>query len=171
MSNKLTDISILRGLKNLESLFLSFNQLADISSLNGLINLKRLALGSNQISNISVLSELKFLKDLDLSHNQLVEIKDLNSLKALKSLDLSQNRLADISPLSELNLSNLKLTNNEICEFPKWLLNTSMEIFSIEENYSREGINIYNNPIKDVPIELIKLGKEAIGDYFNSLIN
>ena len=58
-NNKITDISALSGLANLEVLYLDYNQIADISVLSGLTNLTVLDLDNNKITDISALQKLK----------------------------------------------------------------------------------------------------------------
>ena len=75
---KLTDISALSGLVQLEVLNFSHNQLTDISGLSGLGQLRILYLSHNQLTDISGLSGLGQLRALYLYNNQLT--------RAVKSL-------------------------------------------------------------------------------------
>jgi len=54
-NNGISDISLLSGLTNLESLYLNLNSISDIIPLAGLTNLENLRLRSNDISNIGPL--------------------------------------------------------------------------------------------------------------------
>jgi Leucine-rich repeat (LRR) protein len=116
-SNQISDIVILKVLKQLRSLDLSSNEIIDIAVLKELKQLTFLNLSSNQISNIAVLKELKQLTFLNLSSNQISDIVILKELKQLRSLDLSFNGIIDITVLKELKqLTSLDLSGNEIID-------------------------------------------------------
>jgi internalin A len=166
--NKINDISMLKGLGNLKELYMSSNQISDISMLYELGNLKELYLSSNQISDISMLKELGNLTRLDLSFNQISDISMLKELGNLNYLDLSSNQISDISMLKELgNLTRLHLSSNQISELPEEIMELPMEI-KWERDW-RGGIFLKNNPLEYPPIEIVKQGKEAIKNYFQSL--
>ncbi len=156
-------ISILKELKSLTSLDLGYNQLTDISALKELKSLTRLELWRNRIVDISALKELKSLTYLELSHNQLTDISALKELKSLTYLDLENNQISDISALKELkSLRSLYLGNNKITEFSDWIRDFP--------NLKTEFLKIFeNNPIENVPVEIIEKGKEAIKAYFVDL--
>ncbi len=116
--NQISDISALSSLTNLKDLDLNDNQISDISALSSLTNLNKLSLWYNQISDISVLSSLTNLNKLLLWHNQISNISSLSSLTKLEELDLSGNQISDISALSSLtNLKKLDLRQNEIRDY------------------------------------------------------
>ncbi|MFL0198657.1 leucine-rich repeat domain-containing protein [Clostridium sp. WILCCON 0269] len=78
--NKISDISPLQGLVNLQTLDLSSNPISNISALNGLTNLQHLWLDNNQISDINSLKGLTNLKILVIGHNK-VNTTDEQSLQ------------------------------------------------------------------------------------------
>ena len=82
--NKITDISPLSQLVNLEWLNLEFNEITDISPLSKLVNLKVLDLGG---------------RSLNVRHNWITDISPLSQLVNLKVLDLAWNEITDIAPL------------------------------------------------------------------------
>jgi len=168
LSNReIKDISFLKNFTNLISLKLSNNQISDISSLKELKNLTVLDLSNNKISDISSLKELTNLTILDLSNNQISDIFSLKELNNLTELNLSSNKLFEISALKELiNLTNLSLKNNSIRELPEWLIEfTEMDILWTNE-LKNNAITLFENPILEPPIEIVKQGKNAIIEYF-----
>ena len=114
---KLTDISALASLKNLNELDLSACvELTDISALASLKNLKVLRLyRCFKLTDISALASLENLEALYLKCcKKLTDISALASLKNLKQLDISLNGfvLTDISALASLkNLNELFLND------------------------------------------------------------
>ena len=106
-SSQISDISVLSGLMNLQSLSLDYlNQISDISVLSGLTKLQTLSLAFNPISDISALSGLTKLQTLSLAFNPISDISALSGLTKLQDLGLSSNEISDISALK--GLMNLK---------------------------------------------------------------
>ncbi|MGD2086001.1 MAG: COR domain-containing protein [Candidatus Aminicenantes bacterium] len=169
-NNQIADISCLHYLSNLTHLDLSVNQITNISGLRGLSNLTSLNLSSNKMTDISSLRDLSNLTDLDLSSNKITDISSLRDLSNLTDLDLSSNKITDISYLRDLNdLTSLDLTKNEIIELPETIVELGMDIDIDSEYAGKERIFLYGNPIESPPIEILKMGIEAIRVYFKSL--
>jgi internalin A len=167
-SNQISDISMLKELGILTGLYLYSNQISDISMLKELGNLTYLFLSSNQISDVSMLKALVNLEELNLSFNQISEVSILKKLVNLGGLGLRSNKISDITMLKELvNLGLLDLRNNQISELPEEILELPMEIEW--EWLVGGGIFLEDNPLEYPPIEIIKKGKEAIKDYFQSV--
>ena len=126
-------------------------------------------MGSNQISDISFLTELKELASLNLSFNQISDFSCLAELKGLSSLDLSFNKISDISFLVKLKgLTNLNLRDNLIRELPRCLAEGRMAI-EVDKKYTFNCINLYNNPIEEPPLEIVRQGNAAILNYYDQL--
>ena len=83
----ISDISVLSGLTNLETLWLWGNNITDISALSGLTNLEWLDLDENNISDISALSGLTNLEGLSLDKNNISDISALVSNAGISSGD------------------------------------------------------------------------------------
>ncbi|CAG1023459.1 Internalin A [Patescibacteria group bacterium] len=166
--NLLSDISVLKQLKNLSQLNLSNSQISDISVLKELKNLTQLDLSNNQISDISVLRELKNLFQLNLSSNKISNINILKELNNLSHIDLSNNKISDIRILKKLkNLSQIDLQDNQIKILSEWLLDFHLPI-KWEWEWGNE-MYLAGNPLEQPPPEIIKQGNEAIRTYFEQL--
>jgi internalin A len=166
--SQISDISDLEGLSNLTQLYLWKNQISDISALRNLSHLTVLNLASNRISNISILKDLKHLSDLNLADNQISDISALKGLTGLKTLNLAANRISDIAVLKGLTgLTDLNLTNNKISHLPVEIVDGNMEI-KWEFDLSK-GIFLEGNPLENLPVEIVKRGRDAIKSYFKSL--
>ena len=191
--NQISDIRFLEKLTGLQSLDLSYNQISDIRFLEKLTGLQLLALSYNQISDIRFLKNLMGLQSLDLRKNQILDTRFLENLMGLQSLDLSSNSISDISFIEKLTglqslylsynqisdisfiekltgLQSLYLHSNQISDIKPLLLllDNGLEI-SLEEYDFRSNINIYNNPITNPPLKIVKQGREAVIRYFESI--
>ena len=145
-NNRISDVSPLTNLTNLEGLYLSENRISDIAPLEKLINLKVLHLhfGGNQISDLLPLSDLVELEQLALSSNRISDISPLEKLINLKTLHLGINQISDITPLSNLTeLVELSLNDNKI-----------VDISPIENLTNLVQVNLKNNPIRDLSLLL-----------------
>ncbi len=110
---KISDVSALKGLKQVRWLWLNSNQIRDVSALRELRELTSLHLESNQLGDADSLKELRQLKELSINHNQLHDVSALKELRQLRYLDLGYNQVTDLSALKELKLLNhLDLRNN-----------------------------------------------------------
>ncbi len=168
-SNSISDGSFLSHLTGLTSLDLSSNSISDGSFLSHLTGLTSLDLSSNRISDGSFLSHLTGLTALDLSFNSISDGSFLSHLTGLTALDLSSNSISDGSFLSHLTgLTALDLSFNSITEIPRWLATGRLAI-KVDEQYAFTCINLYNNPIKEPPLEIVRQGNAAILNYYDQL--
>ena len=106
--NRIADIHLLAGLRNLRTLELAHNDISDIRPLAALTNLAELSLKWNRIADIHLLAELTNLRTLDLSYNNISDIRPLANLTQLRTLWIQENPVTDFTRLSELNLTDLK---------------------------------------------------------------
>ena len=180
-SNKVSDVSDLKELKNLSKLYLRSNKISDVSGLKGLGNLTRLYLHSNRIFDVSFLKNTDNITQLDLSGNKITDFSYLKNVKNLvrldlsgnkisdvSLLDLSSNQISDVSFLKDLkNLSQLFLSNNKIVTLPSTIVDLNMEI-TLKQRYGK-FILLKDNPLKSPPIEIVEQGKEAVKNYFSTV--
>ncbi len=138
--NTLTKIKTLLGLN------LSRNEIEDISDLKIFQNLKYIRLSYNKIKDISIFAETEYLN--------------------LEKLWLSGNQIRDISPIRELKaLKALVLRSNPIKLLPEWICNFNMNI-KWDTEWEDGYIILFNNPLENIPIQVIEQGKESIKQYF-----
>ncbi|MHB0946390.1 MAG: leucine-rich repeat domain-containing protein [Sedimentisphaerales bacterium] len=191
--NRIADITSLDGMKNLRKIFLSNNIIENLSALKGLDNLISIYLGSivahtesmiktapkgNKITDVSSIKDLKKLELLDLSLNSICDISSLKNIKTLKVLVLCGNQIRDIASLQYLSkLSCLLLGNNPIKKLPFWITENDIKIKWDEHQYAnllqpannKRYIVLFDNPLETPPVEIIKQGKKAVRNYFESL--
>ncbi|MCP4217820.1 MAG: GTP-binding protein, partial [bacterium] len=102
--------------------------------------------------------------------NQVSDLSPLQGLTNLTDLNFHSNQVSDLSPLQGLtNLTSLDARNNSISHLPEALLQLDMEIDVDNYGYESEGLLLHGNPLESPPPEIIRQGKTAIKDYFNSL--
>ncbi|MEK6478163.1 leucine-rich repeat domain-containing protein [Catalinimonas sp. 4WD22] len=134
--NKITDISPLSNLKKLKFLDLYFSEVKDISPLKDLTNLQYLDLREGWSDDISSLANLINLIYLDLYWCRIRDISPLVRLKKLRYLLLRDNQLEDISPLSILeSLEVLNLSENSIKDISPISKLTELKSLNLNANY------------------------------------
>ena len=115
--NRIRNYSALSGLVNLQNLWIGDSGIGptDLSPLKNLAKLKSLYAPWCGISNISVLSDKYDLTYLQLFHNNISDISVLKGLVNLNYLSLDMNDVTDISALDGLtNLTYIGLQDNLI---------------------------------------------------------
>lgn len=168
-NNQLSDGQFLKKLTRLTSLDLSFNQISDWQFLGNLRGLTYLNLSFNQISDWRFLKKLTKLTSLDLRNNQIFDAQFLENLTGLTSLGLSNNQVSDGRFLEKLTkLTLLDLRNNKISDLIPFLPLIKKGIPVTSDKYS-PGINLYNNPLDNPPVEIIVQGNAAILRYFEEV--
>jgi len=115
--NRIRDYSALSGLVNLQNLWIGDSGIGptDLSPLKNLTDLKSLYAPWCGISDISVLSDKYDLMYLQLFHNNISYISVLKGLTKLNYLSLNMNDITDISVLDGLtNLTYIGLQDNPV---------------------------------------------------------
>ncbi len=137
--NKVSDISPLAKLTNLRVLGLRDNEISDIPPLSRLINLETLDLYGNKVTDISPLAGLENLKELDLNDNEVSNISSLVGFKNLTHLRLNNNKVSNLSPLAGLDLIGLDLQGNGISD-----------ISPIANLINITSLRLHSNEISDI---------------------
>ena len=139
-SNRVSDLSPLASLINLQVLFFPNNQVSDLSPLAGLINLHELSIDKNPISNLSPLRGLKNLTVLWMGDLQISDLAPLAGLINLKRLQFHGSKVSDLSPLAGLiNLEDISSWGNSISNLSPLAGLTKLE-----------GINFCGGDISDL---------------------
>ena len=93
--NDISDISAVENLKRLKKLNIFCNfKISDLSPLKKLTELEWLSVDNNNITDISDLKDLKNLTYLNLRANNISDVEILKSLKELGNLDISYNNIS-----------------------------------------------------------------------------
>lgn len=153
--SSLSEISDTIGkLQNLQTLVLHSNKIENINvNIFSLEKLKVLDLSRNLIQLIpNEISALTQLDTLNLSMNQIEELPDLSKNVKLAVLNVSNNKLKEFSKICKpelSNLSELKLNNNAIENFPENINALSL----------LKTLELSMNKIKVLPGELVDCNK------------
>ncbi len=167
---QILDILVLKNLTNLTELGLANNNISDISFLKNLKNIRKLDLSDNKIADISVLKNLINIRELNLENNKISDISAIKYIEKLINLYLNNNQISDIQNLSELiYLEYLDLTKNKILKLPQKILNLDINIEYSYGSNSFQAINLFENPLEEPPIEIVKRGNNAIKSWFNAV--
>lgn len=130
------DVTPLRGIGTLDSLYLNNTDVTDINTLSGLkianlslsgtgvrdlsslksMPLRSLNLAGCQVSDISVLSG-KPLEFLDLSSTKTSDLSPLEVGGKLRSLNIRNTQVSDLTPISKIPLSFLDCRGTQVSDF------------------------------------------------------
>lgn len=166
--NLITSIPSGKKLKDLGMLWLISNPIMDLGEISSYRNVTSLSLGSTGLQEISFLKDFTNLHTLHLQENSIQDVSALSDLSNLEVVELADNMISDISTLKNLfpYLTEINLSGNHIKELPPEIVDFGGEISF--ERYS-EGINLYNNPIKNPPLDIVKEGMESVRRYFENI--
>ena len=111
-----SDFNFLSRLTKLKKIVMNASpKLSNLSPLKDMKNLEELSIGSSGISDLSPLSGLTSLKKLDLCNSNISDISALKNLTNLTELKLDNNKITNISYISDLaNLQELSFINNKV---------------------------------------------------------
>lgn len=185
---RLTSISEVRVLANLQDLFLNDTAVSDLSPVAGLTKLDYVRLegcpvsdlsplagkpelahldlgnrsGKGRISDISPLRDCQKLYWLDLRGNQVQDISALAGKSELYLLDLRQNRVRDLSALASCpNLDMLNIDDNQVTSLAP--LANATKLVSL---YARNNQIIDVAPLAGLSaLKNLYLGGNQIADY------
>ncbi|GEM_PF-2859987 len=160
-TQRISDISLLATLTNLEVLDFSYNSVSDISPLSNLHQLKILDFQQNSVSDISVLAIFRQLRYLDFSSNSVSDISKLSNLHHLQYLNFGGNSVSDISALSNLQkLQSLYFWRNKVSD-----------ISALDKLNKLEYLNFSNNSVSNIEslsnlknLQYLKFGNNSVSD-------
>lgn len=110
--------------KTRRSLVINDTKITDISFLKSMTQLEYLTLSNVGLVDIEIIGELKNLDYLDISNNKIKDISSLSKLSKLVTIDISNNNIEDITPLTQCPLSGrIDLRKNPIKQIPKGIFN------------------------------------------------
>ena len=183
--NRISDLSPLSALFQIDRLSVYDNQLADLAPLSGLSDLTSLHLERNHVSDLSPLSPLEKLQDLGLDGNLIQDLSPLAELDSLTNLSLSSNWVEDLSPLADLTqLQQVVVSDNDISdvaplaglEHLRSLVlgsagggNRVSDVTPLGGLVGLENLDLSNNPVTDLSplVDLDQLERFHM-DRFNS---
>jgi hypothetical protein len=117
--NDITDVSLLANLNSLTDVYLGFNDITDLSPLLGLGAIERLNVayntgldGDDAVQQVSTLTTLTYLS---IGYNGVTDVGPLANLASLEQLSLESGNVSDIGPLASLgSLTELNVQQNHL---------------------------------------------------------
>ncbi len=114
---KLTDISAIACMSNLQRVYIQEMPVSDISVINGLQQLESLTVSEGLVADISSLTDLPVLRSVRLSQNRITDLSALAVFSALEEFDAASNQISDISVFSSMTgLTSIRLSMNPITD-------------------------------------------------------
>lgn len=175
-NNKISNLTSLSKLNNIESLSLTDNPIKDISSLKNL-NLQELRINNTPLRDISPLVNINTIDVLSIGNN-IEDIEPLKYLKKLRLLNISSKNTIDICHIKNLeNLDNLSIKGGNVSNID-CLKNLSKLTFLILEDMPLKDVSVIKNfkklkflHLTNVPVENID-AIESLKEFSSvSLIN
>jgi internalin A len=115
--NKISDLSALAHVPNLQTLHCYWNEISDLSALAHVPNLQTLHCTNNPISDLSALAHVPNLQTLYCSYNPISDLSALAHVPNLQTLHCSDNQISDLSALAHVpNLQTLYCSDNQISD-------------------------------------------------------
>jgi len=96
------DLSVVAGMKDLESLSAAHNSVRDTAPLAKLKKLDRLDLAHTQVADLTVIAELSTLTELTLDDTAITDVSALAKLTKLEKLGIQHTQVKDTSALKAL---------------------------------------------------------------------
>ena len=95
----LKDIRLLKELKNLQILRISYTEINDLSPLKELENLQMLYVSNTNIRDLTSIERLENLQDLEVSSTQVSDLRPLKNLINLNVVSLDDLKIKNFEPL------------------------------------------------------------------------
>lgn len=139
-NNKVSDISLLsKSAETLKQVLVNSNIISDVSCLKGTKNLMFLSIDHNLVTTLDPLKESTSLYAISAEYNELTSINGLEDCTELKYIYLAHNRLTDMADISKFvsdsanEISTIDLSNNMISNISE-ISNKNIMCFSIYSN-------------------------------------
>jgi Leucine-rich repeat (LRR) protein len=132
------DISAIRGLTHLQTLFLDNLTIKTLEPLGTLTNLRVLTLSWLKSQNYEVLNNLTNLEELSIYFIPVPNLSLIHDLTRLKKLSLYDNKLHRIYSLKNFtNLTHLSIASNKIGNIDVLSYLVNLEELDLQDNYIR----------------------------------
>lgn len=140
---RISTISPLVGLINLQSLVLQNNLIADLQPVSSLSKLKYLNCHANRVTDISPLKHIRLLEEVKLGQNPLASLMALVELPNLRRLAISTDQLpllSECGPLSSIQVLEIRGENpvNNLADFPEMPLLKVLRLDRLQDTTGME---------------------------------
>ncbi len=104
---KLTDLSGIVGLDQLQILIVTHHDIQDMEEVSKLPQLKSIFINNNCLKNLKGIEDLHNLEQLYVQCNELSSIAEIEKLTQLRELYISDNKIASLAGLTEQHAEHL----------------------------------------------------------------
>ena len=191
---KLSDISVIGELPNLQILHINKTKVSDLSAIGKLSALGELDVSDTLVADLNPLSKLADLRVLSVSNTPVNDLNPISHLPNLRRLYARSTAITDLSPISSMKmLRHLNVRFNNVHDLPQ--LDALADIGLLDLSYTQvsdlaplkliiargmpvrfertaemgRGIFVQNCPLTHPPIEIAQQGNAAILRYFDEL--
>lgn len=182
--SKTSDISFLRGVKQLKSLFISDTEISSILDLKN-ISLKSLYMDGSKVKDLSILETVSGLENLIINNCNITDISRIKNCSSLRNFDADNTPIKSLEPLSGLKkLSSISLQNGPDLDYAVLKSISGLKILNLRGSKLTEikdlistdsQSNIYSldisgtevrtlEGISKLPLEYLDLSKTKIKD-------
>jgi Leucine-rich repeat (LRR) protein len=160
---RITDLTSVGFLVQLESLRLTETLIEDLTPLASLIRLQRLSIKATQVADISPIASIAALRVLQLSRTNVQDLLPLEAAKNLNYLDISNTLVNNISSLRNSKISKLDMHGSAVTDLSPLLLMPKLTIFILPSSHvdlrpllglsgkwDLEGIDLQHSDLKFV---------------------
>ncbi len=150
------DLSPIKHLHNLNTLYLDHSPVNNIDTLSNLINLKELRLINTKVSNLEPIHNLKNIESLDLVNTPVINLEPIKDLTNLKTLNLTNTHVSNLDPLKGLtNLKMINLSGTQISDLEPLKSLTNLQWIFIEncKNITDDQLEDLQTALPDLKIE------------------
>lgn len=158
---KVTELEPIRDLTNLQKLSLQKTHVTDLEPIRGLTNLMLIYLDSTQVVELEQLRGLTMLQELSLDYTHVTNLEPIGELISLKKIWLSDTKISVFKPLKGLvNLQLLFLNNSKVTDLEPIRGLTNLQKLSL---YNTQVIHLES--IKDLKnLQELYLGGTQVTD-------
>lgn len=133
-SYPVADLSVLEGLEQVESLYLSDSLVTDLGMVKTFTNLRSLRIEHTEVSDLSPIAELKELETLLLDYSLVTDLSPISNLEKLTKIGLRGTNIEDITPLQNLtNLQYLEASRTDVTNIETLAYLKAIRILSLRE--------------------------------------
>jgi Leucine-rich repeat (LRR) protein/GTPase SAR1 family protein len=160
--NKISDLSPLATLTNLQKLYCSRTQVSDLSPLADLNNLQEFNCSSTKVSDLSPLAPLVNLRTLSCSSTQVSDLSPITSLVNLQELYCDSTKISDFMPLAQLvNLQKIFCPSTQVSDLSPLAGLVNLQIFNCASTQvndlsplagliNLQGLNCFSTQVSDL---------------------
>lgn len=133
-SPPISDLSVLDGLTQIESLFIGDSLIPDIEIIADFVNLKDLRINHTEISDLKPLSALTKLERLNIDQTEIKDLSAIESLSNLKRLSLRNTKVSSLSSIQKLTgLQYLDVSKSQVSNLEGIETLSALQILSLRE--------------------------------------